>query len=91
MPKKKGSIRLHVPTKYATDTGRQFEPETETHHFGFVVKVVDPGCTLEIQIEERSGQVTRITTTDEPHADVEVITAAVLDALKRMVQDFQLN
>ena len=64
-----GTIRLHVPAKYGTDTSREFDPSAETHNFGFLVKIVDPGCTLELQIEERSGRVTRVTSTEDADAD----------------------
>jgi hypothetical protein len=84
----KGTINLYVPPKYGTDTGRQFEPDTETHHVGFIVKCVDPGCTLEIQIEERSGRVTRITTTENPNDDWLRIREAILDAADRFLDEF---
>lgn len=86
----RGSITLHVPERYGSDTQRQFEPSTETHNFGFLVKIVDPGCTLEVQIEERSGRVTRITTTESRARDKEVIHATVLQALDRTLQEFGL-
>ena len=53
--KERQTVNQYVPPQYATDTNREFNPETEVHHIGFLVKVVDPGCTLEVQIEERSG------------------------------------
>ena len=90
MNSKQVAIRLHVPDRYATDTGRQFEPETETHHIAFQVKIVDPGCTLEVQIEERSGQVTRVTTTDNQEHDRIAIMTAISEAVVRMFKDFSL-
>ena len=83
-------VNLYVPPKYATDTRREFDPSTETHHFGFTVKVVDPGCTLEVQIEERSGQVTRVTTTDNQEHDRIAIMTAISEAVVRMFKDFSL-
>lgn len=81
-------MNIHTPEKYATDTGREFDPSTEVHHFAFTVKIVDPGCTLELQIEERSGRITRLTTTDNPVADKLQFTAAVVGALRRAMQGF---
>ena len=86
----KGTINLHAPAKWAAETGAQFDPETETHHFGFLVKVVEPGCTLEVQIEERSGRVTRVTTTESQSHDDVVIRKAVNDALDRMLAEFKM-
>lgn len=83
-----GTITLHVPEKMAAATGAQFEPTTEVHHFGFVVKVVNPGCTLEVQIEERSGRVTRLTTTEDQLDDHAVVRRAVFDAVERMLKEF---
>lgn len=85
-----GTINLHVPDKWAAETGRQFEPETETHHFGFLVKVVEPGCTLEMQIEERSGRVMRLTTTESASVDRTAFHKAVNDALDRMLDEFKI-
>lgn len=80
----------YVPSRYATDTGREFDPSTECHYQGFTIKVVDPGCTLEIQIEERSGRVTRITTTDDVTTDKDQIRQAVLEALDRFYAEFNI-
>lgn len=80
----------HVPAKYATDTRREFDPETEVHHFGILVKLVDPGCTLEVQIEERSGQVTRITTTEDRTLDRAEIRKKVNDAVERMLNEWKI-
>ncbi len=80
----------YIPPRYATDTGREFDPGAEVHHFGFIVKGVDPGCTVEVQIEERSGRVTRITTTDRAAHDRIEIRAAILDAVDRFFDEFGL-
>ena len=82
------TIEGHVPTCYATDTNREFNPETECHYAIFTVKVVDPGCTLEVQVEERSGAVTRITTTEDPEVDHTEIRKAVNGALDRLFAEF---
>ena len=87
---RQGTITLHVPEKYGTDTGRQFEPSTETHHMGFIVKMVDPGCTLEVQVEERSGRVTRVTTTESSEDDHAVIRRIVFEVLERMLKEFSI-
>lgn len=80
------SFKGYVPDRYAADpASRQFEPSSETHHFGFMVKAVDPGCTLEVQIEEIDGRVTRITTTENTEADKREIEASVLQALNRFM------
>jgi hypothetical protein len=81
----------YQPPQYGVDTGREFNPNGETHHFGFIVKVVDPGCTLEVQIEEVSGQVTRITTTDNPTADREAIREAIGQAVNRFLGQYLLG
>jgi len=83
-----GTITLYVPEKTAAENSTQFEPASETHHFGFMVKLVEPGCTSEVQIEERSGRVTRITTTENADNDYNAIHAAVNLALDRMLAEF---
>lgn len=83
-----GTIELYVPEKTAAETGTQFDPATEAHHFGFLFKVVEPGCTLEVQIEERSGRVTRLTTTEDSEDDRAAIRAAIHDVLNRLFQEF---
>lgn len=74
----------YEPPVRAVDTGHEFNPETETHHFGLLVKFVDPGCTLELQIEECTGRVTRLTTTDNSEADLRAFKAAVDAAVERV-------
>lgn len=83
-----GNITLYTPDKTAAELGSQFEPSTETHHFGFVVKIVDPGCTLEVQIEERSGRVTRLTTTENSSADILTLRLALYELLTRLLTEF---
>lgn len=77
----------YVPPTYAVDTGKEFDPTTETHHFGFVVKIVDPGCTIEVQIEEASGRVTRVTTTENIFLDHKNIRTAVMAACDRFLAE----
>jgi hypothetical protein len=84
-------VTPHVPETFAALTGnKQFEPTSETHHFGFVVKAVDPGCTLEVQIEERDGRVTRLTTTESTSDDREAIRAAIAEAVERFITNFRI-
>ena len=78
------TIKGYVPAKYAVFTGSEFDPETECHYTIFAVKAGDPGCTLEVQIEERSGRVTRLTTTEDSKQDRQTIQDSVLAALNRM-------
>jgi hypothetical protein len=59
----------------------EFDSECEKHFPLLVVKAVDPGCTLELQIEDaRTGQITRLTTTDGD--DRAVFEAALLKAFR---------
>lgn len=58
---------------------KEFDPEYELHHPLLIVKAVDPGCTLELQIENcRTGQVTRITTTDDSDTDRRAFEEALI-------------
>ena len=66
-------------------TRSEFDPTSERHMFGFVVKVVDPGCTIEVQIEEADGTVTRITTTESRLSDGVAITQAIMAATLRFM------
>lgn len=62
---------------------KEFDPECERHLPLLLVKVVDPGCTLELQIEDcRTGKVTRLTTTDSAAADMLTFKNAVQSALE---------
>lgn len=51
--------------------------QIEKQYFVFQVCAVDPGCTLEIEIEDRVGNKARITTTDDPSSDREAIKSAL--------------
>lgn len=79
---------MHKPPQgYAAELGRgEFDPMSETHHFGFVVKSVNPGCTMEMQIEEADGRVTRITTTENSLEDYHAMKVAVMAAFDRFLQ-----
>lgn len=58
---------------------KEFDPRKERHWPLIIAKLVDPGCTAEIQIENcATGAITRITTTDDPHGDEVRIRTAVL-------------
>ena len=64
----------------------EFDPECERHYPLLIIKRVDPGCTLELQIENAvTGHVTRLTTTDDPDDDRRTFEAAVLKSLKEVL------
>jgi hypothetical protein len=68
---------------------REFDPECEKHHPLLIVKAVDPGCTLEIQIENAvTGKVTRITSTESEKADMEAFEAALLAAFREAWRNY---
>jgi hypothetical protein len=62
----------------------EFDPTSEKHMFGFLVKMVDPGCTLELQIEEANGTVTRLTSTENPAHDREQFHRAIAEVAERL-------
>lgn len=62
---------------------QEFDPECERHFQIMIVKLVDPGCTIELQIEIcKSGKVYRFTSTDNAEQDDAVFATAVLAAFK---------
>lgn len=61
---------------------REFDPTSEKHHVALLIKWVDPGCTVELQIERSNGTVTRLTSTESPAEDRATFTAAVLTAFE---------
>lgn len=64
---------------------REFDPECELHLPLLYVKVVDPGCTRELQIENCvTGQVVRLTTTDSESHDKEAFEKALLAAFRQV-------
>lgn len=57
---------------------KEFDPECERHFPLLIVKAVDPGCTLEFQIENvPSGRVVRITTTESEEHDMQNMRQAL--------------
>lgn len=61
---------------------KEFDPECERHFPVLLVKAVDPGCTIELQIERRNGQVERYTTGENFASDMRTFKAAVLRAFE---------
>lgn len=58
---------------------KEFDPECELHFPLVIVKAVDPGCTLELQIENAvTGRVTRLTSTDDSQHDMQEFEAALI-------------
>lgn len=50
---------------------KEFDPECERHMPLLIVKAVDPGCTLELQVENVvNGQITRLTSTESVERDM---------------------
>lgn len=66
---------------------KEFDPTKEKHHFGFVVKIIDPGCTRELQIEHRDGTVERYTSTEDEVDDLNVWSRAVRNAFHKLFQN----
>lgn len=63
---------------------KEFNPAFERHFPVLIVKAVDPGCTLELQIESaHDGSVIRLTTTESPEVDKKVFLKAVTDAFTK--------
>lgn len=85
----KTNIVIYVPVR--TANAMEFNSaQTEVHQFGFLVKTIDAGCALELQIEERSGRVTRLTTTENAEYDIQTIEKAIIDAFHRMVKEMKI-
>ncbi len=63
---------------------KEFDPECELHRTLLIVKAVDPvdpGCALELQIENcMTGKVTRLSTTESETVDEIMFVAAVKSA-----------
>lgn len=84
-------IKRHAPRKLNADlSAEERSPEFETRFLGFQVFVVDEGCTLEIEIVEASGQVTRLHTTDNPANDHRQIGSSIALALSRLMENFNI-
>ena len=63
---------------------KEFDPECERHWPLLIIKKVDPGCTEELQIENaETGEVVRITTTDNPAADMIKFETAILEQFRK--------
>lgn len=63
---------------------KEFDPSCERHYPLFSVKAVEPGCTTEWQLENaQTGEVVRVTTTEDPAAD----SAACLHAVIKMATE----
>lgn len=68
---------------------KEFDPTKEKHHPLLIIKAVDPGCTLELQIEDAvSGEVVRITTTESESSDQEVMVAKIVAMFTRAWENF---
>lgn len=66
----------------------EFDPECERHWPLLTIKKVDPGCTMELQIEiAYTGEVIRLTTTDDEAGDDARFEAAVLAAFRKAWKD----
>lgn len=64
---------------------KEFDPECERHHVILLVKAVNAGCTLEMQIENSlSGVVRRLSTTNSPKDDIEDFKKAVVEAFEEV-------
>lgn len=63
---------------------KEFDPECEKHYPIMIIKAIDPGCTLEIQIECADGRVIRDTTTNDPHGDRIRFRGIVVEQFDRM-------
>jgi hypothetical protein len=62
---------------------KEFDPECERHWPLLLVKAVNPGCTLELQIENAvTGKVVRITSTEAPDCDDAYMEAAVVEQFR---------
>ncbi len=59
---------------HGVETGvpmKEFDPECEVHRPVIIVKAVNAGCALELQIENcATGRVKRLTTTESEEIDV---------------------
>ena len=66
----------------------EFDPTKELHHPLLYIKLVDPGCTYELQIESFDGKVIRLTTTDDDTEDLELFCRTVLAAFRSAYDRF---
>lgn len=71
---------------------REFDPECERHFPLISIKMVEPGCTSEIQIENAiTGTVQRYTTTDNPEADLLLFEEAILSTFRTAFKSYSPN
>ena len=63
---------------------KEFDPECERHYPILIIKAIDPGCTLEFQIECVDGLVLRDTTTEDPESDRARFLKEVVRQFNRM-------
>ena len=62
---------------------KEFNPACERHYPLLIIKAVEPGCTTEFQIENaQTGEITRVTTTDDSEMDETAYLEAVVNAAK---------
>jgi len=67
---------------------KEFDPKCERHYPLLIVKAVDPGCTIEVQIENcMTGEVTRLTTGEEHDYDMALFEAAIIKAFRLAFQE----
>lgn len=71
---------------------REFDPSSERHYPLFSVVAVEPGCTTEWQfVNHQTGEVTRITTTDNPAIDEQAFHHAALEVAKQSWKSYCEN
>lgn len=62
---------------------KEFDPTRELHKPILIIKSVDPGCTLELQIENAiTGEVIRLTSTEDGRSDMAVFEQAIIEAFR---------
>lgn len=66
---------------------KEFDPECEKHWPLLIVKVVDPGCTLEVQIENVvTGKITRLSSTEDASLDQVAFENALVRSFRLALQ-----
>jgi hypothetical protein len=77
----------HVPK---AGGAAEFDPESERHFPLLIIKAVEPGCTTELQIEDcDTGQVTRVSTTDDAENDDIAFMGAIRVAWEKAWERYQ--
>lgn len=83
-----GMQRMEKPL-VAHQNMQEFDPECEKHFPLLVVKAVDPGCTIELQIENGiTGKVTRLSSTESIDRDRDAFEKALLSAFRNAWSHF---